>query len=451
MSSDSPVARLREPLFSALRQMTGEPFSDWSLRLRLSVCFTLFLACAWVLIALFSWHENRKYINRFFDTQQMIFAKTLLAMEPGGQMAGFPPGIPKEGGTEGFVDAALERHPEPWRLVWLKSRDGTRVVAVGQELKYRDRMTMDMLNKQLLPWLLLLPVPLAGLFWLLNRELAPVRKATASLEARSPSDIRPLNAKEVPPEVRPLLRAMNSLFARMAAMLERERAFVADAAHELRTPLAGLRVQAEVFALTGSAEERDRAAGNMLGSIDRCGRLVEQLLTLSQLERIAGERKEGASVRFARDAPLNWETLLREAVDAALPSAGRKNVSICMTAEVYPDNMRGNEHLIEIMLRNILDNAVKYCMDDGNIHISLDRRGLVVENDGKGVEPQYLPRIGERFFRPPGQEQGGCGLGFSIIRNIAEIHGFSVLLDNRYSMRDNRPDGFRVSVLFCGE
>ena len=83
MSSDSPVARLREPLFSALRQMTGEPFSDWSLRLRLSVCFTLFLACAWVLIALFSWHENRKYINRFFDTQQMIFAKTLLAMEPG--------------------------------------------------------------------------------------------------------------------------------------------------------------------------------------------------------------------------------------------------------------------------------------------------------------------------------------------------------------------------------
>lgn len=496
MSSDSPVARLREPLFSALRQMTGEPFSDWSLRLRLSVCFTLFLACAWVLIALFSWHENRKYINRFFDTQQMIFAKTLLAMEPGGQMAGFPPGIPKdgeilrgvlreargsqdknalgfavfdgsgrrllddgergrlfafEGRTEGFVDAALERHPEPWRLVWLKSRDGTRVVAVGQELKYRDRMTMDMLNKQLLPWLLLLPVPLAGLFWLLNRELAPVRKATASLEARSPSDIRPLNAKEVPPEVRPLLRAMNSLFARMAAMLERERAFVADAAHELRTPLAGLRVQAEVFALTGSAEERDRAAGNMLGSIDRCGRLVEQLLTLSQLERIAGERKEGAAVRFARDAPLNWETLLREAVDAALPSAGRKNVSICMTAEVYPDNMRGNEHLIEIMLRNILDNAVKYCMDDGNIHISLDRRGLVVENDGKGVEPQYLPRIGERFFRPPGQEQGGCGLGFSIIRNIAEIHGFSVLLDNRYSMRDNRPDGFRVSVLFCRE
>ena len=97
MSSDSPVARLREPLFSALRQMTGEPFSDWSLRLRLSVCFTLFLACAWVLIALFSWHENRKYINRFFDTQQMIFAKTLLAMEPGGQMAGFPPGIPKDG------------------------------------------------------------------------------------------------------------------------------------------------------------------------------------------------------------------------------------------------------------------------------------------------------------------------------------------------------------------
>ena len=124
MSSDSPVARLREPLFSALRQMTGEPFSDWSLRLRLSVCFTLFLACAWVLIALFSWHENRKYINRFFDTQQMIFAKTLLAMEPGGQMAGFPPGIPKDGEIRTRMPLALRYSTVPAAGCWTMGREG---------------------------------------------------------------------------------------------------------------------------------------------------------------------------------------------------------------------------------------------------------------------------------------------------------------------------------------
>lgn len=485
-------SRLRKTWSTAWKQLTGSPFSDWSLRLRLSVCFTLFLICVWLLIALFSWYENRKYIDKFFDTQQLVFAKTLLTADLGSMVPRLPrngevlPGVSREargeqdknslgfavfdasgnrllddgekgkhfvydGRTEGFVDVMIEPRPKLWRLVWLTSQDASRVVAVGQEVNYRNRMALDMLNKQFLPWLLLLPIPLIGLFWLLNRELAPLRKTTASLQQRSPLDTRPLETREVPLEVRPLICALNSLFSRMAAMLERERGFVADAAHELRTPLTGLRVQAELLALAETPEERKRAVSHILASIDRCARMVEQLLTLSRVDQLDGNGEEGSPVFPRKLRPLDWNTLIDEAVDSLAPAASARHIRLCRTATDFPSGIKGDDWLISVLLRNILDNAVKYCPENGTVHILLNRHEFRVENDGRGIDPECLPHIGERFFRPPGQKEQGCGLGFSIIMKIATLHGFRVRFANRYPEGGNSPDGFTVSVLFPEE
>ena len=467
-----------------------ESAGGWSLRFRLSIFFTLFLLAAWLLAAVFSWRENREYIDEFFDTQQTVFAKTLLTADVNSLRPRLPKtkdvlkGVDKEargsqdknalgfavfdaagglllddgekgkhfeydGWTRGFVDRPLEKGKQPWRLVWLISPDGDRIVAVGQELQYRDRMTMHMLKKQLTPWLLLLPVLLGGLFWMLSRELSPIREVAGKLEARSARDTGPLEIRRIPSEIRPLLQALNALFARVAAMLARERTFVADAAHELRTPLAGLRVQTEVIALSGGDPgERERAVENMLVSIDRCARLMEQLLTLSRLERLPDAGFAAGEGEPPGYGMPDWPLLLEEAVDACRSKAAGKNISLQCTIRAFPEDAAGHTLLIGLLLRNLVDNAVRYSPENGSVRVILDRHALTMENSGPGVAPEHLSRLGERFFRPPGQEETGSGLGLSIAHRIAGLHDFRLELYNKASSDGGHPDGFVASIVF---
>lgn len=463
---------------------------NWSLRLRLSIFFTLFLLCVWLLTAVFSWRENREYIDEFFDTQQMVFAKTLLTAD----LSSLGPRLPKtkdifrgvdkeargsqdknalgfavfdsagnlllddgekgkhfeyDGWTRGFADWSIERGRKPWRLVWLVSPDGSRIVGVGQELKYRDKMAMDMLKKQIAPWLLLFPVLLGGLFWMLSRELSPIKEVADKLEARSARDTGLLEIRRIPSEVRPLLNALNALFARVAVMMARERSFVADAAHELRTPLTGLRVQTEVIALSGDDPgERERAIENMLVSIDRCGRLMDQLLALSRLERLS-DAEFGADEENAADSGiLDWPVLLGNSMDEFRSKAQEKNITLQCSVRVPPERVAGRILLINLLLRNLMDNAVRYSPENGNVCITLDRHALTIENLCQGITPEYLSRLGERFFRPPGQEEAGSGLGLSIVRRIAELHDFRLELNNRAPSGSETQSGFVVSLLF---
>ena len=467
-----------------------ESASNWSLRFRLSLFFTLLLLSVWTLTAIFSWHENREYIDEFFDTQQMVFAKTLLTAD----LSSLSPRLPKnkdvfkgidkeargsqdkhalgfavfdgvgnlllddgekgkhfeyDGWTRGFANWHIQKGKKPWRLVWLISPDGGRIVGVGQELKYRDKMTMDMLKKQIVPWFLLLPVLLGGLFWMLSRELSPIREVADNLEARSARDTRPLEIRRIPAEVRPLLNALNALFARVGSMLARERSFVADAAHELRTPLTGLRVQTEVIALSDDDPvERERAIENMLVSIDRCGRLVDQLLTLSRLERPSDAEFNSDEGKTKNGSILDWPALLGESMDEFRSKAEEKNIMLQCSVGISPESTVGHALLINLLLRNLMDNAVRYSPKNGSVRIILDRYALTIENNGRSITPEYLSRLGERFFRPPGQEEAGSGLGLSIARRIAEVHGFRLELHNGALSADEPPSMFVVSVLF---
>lgn len=466
---------------------------NWSLRARLLLFFTLLLLAAWGCAATLAWSEGRKYINEFFDTQQILLAKTLLS-------ADWEPGmghLPKtrrllrdadkrsrgheeddalafavfnrqgqslltdgekgarfqfEPEQRGFVHARLMDSSDEWRIFWVASPDGRRVVAVGQEQEFRQDMALDMLWEQMLPWALLLPVLSGGLYWMLHKELRTLRLVAQELEKRPPEDASPLPVAAMPPEVRPLMTALNNLFARTASLLQRERAFISDAAHELRTPLAGLRVQAEVVELYNDDEQaRNHAVSQLLVGIERSTRLVDQLLALSRLDtQIAQigpqQSKKQGSPALARESIL-WEPLLHQAVEEWKPQvlATQKRLELHIDPQSTPRLTEGYPALLGILLRNLLDNALKYTPPRSEIHIFLTADALSVENTGPGVPEALLPRLGERFFRPPGQDMPGSGLGLAMVQQIADLHGCTLCLEN---LKSPTQQGFAARLLF---
>lgn len=467
--------------------LLARPASRRSLRLRLSLFFSLFMLAAWLAAALFTWHTCRSYINEFFDSQQMVVAKTLAVadlshapkklpklgeMMPGVKKRGFgqqeddaiafavfsPDGrrlladgkkggrFPFEPSRRGFIDEPLRNDDDVWRILWMNSRDGNHVIAVGQELEYRSDMALEMLGGQMLPWLILLPVLLGGLFLLLTRELAPLRSMAADLQSREPEDDTPLNLQKLPSEVMPMAQSLNGFFSRTGELLTRERSFISDAAHELRTPLAGLRIQAQVAAQSGMpSETRNEALAFLRQGIDRCSRLIDQLLALSRLEASQSSGRtaspEGLSLSM-----VSWNELLAQALPSYSPRLEQANIRLESRISSLSASVEGNPALLAMLLRNLLENATAYTTEGGLIRVTLEQRRLTVQNDCACLPEESVRRLGERFFRPPGQEKTGSGLGISIVRRIVAIHGFHLSL----GMEKNDPDfsecSFKVTL-----
>lgn len=433
-----------------------------SLRLRLMLGFLLLTLICWGIAGLGSWWQTRNKINQLFDTQQMLFAKRLATMNPE-QLSHQPLTLPKtkklvrhhRGDQEddalafavfthdgrmvmddgdngknflfhyphnGFTDGRLAGDDDLWRMVWLSTPDNQYVVVVGQEWEYRDDMTLDIVQTNLLPWLFALPVMLILLLWLVTHELAPLKRIASQLRLRSPDDQTPLQEKRIPQEVRPLVEELNSLFARIADMLIRERRFTSDAAHELRSPLAALKVQTEVAQLAhDDAVMRHHALSNLDAGIDRATRLVDQLLTLSRLD----------SEKDLEMQSVDLQQLLQQAVVDHYSKAQAAGVEIGLEAQNVPVIKMGNPLLLALMVRNLLDNAIRYSQAGGNVQLTLGLRSIEVLDKGPGVAGEALARIGERFYRPPGQEKSGSGLGLSIVNNIARLHGMRASFANR--------------------
>jgi len=436
--------------------------SKLSLRLRLMLGFILLTLICGGAASLGAWWQTRHNINKLFDTQQMLFAKRLATMNPE-QLHTQPLALPKskkmlkhhhgqqdddtlafavftrdgqmvmndgDNGKDflfhyrrdGFTDDKLKDDDDLWRLVWLSTPDNRYRVVVGQEWEYRDDMTRDIVQANLLPWLIALPVMILLLLWLLTHELAPLKKIAHQLRQRSPDDSSPLQEKQVPQEVRPLLEELNALFARIGEMLVRERRFTSDAAHELRSPLAALKVQTEVVQLAHDDEAlRHHALINLDKGIDRATRLVDQLLTLSRLESSEELDKQ----------PVDLQQLLQQVVVDHYGQARSVGVEIMLTTPDAPVILPGNALLLSLMMRNLLDNAINYSQPGGNIDLKLAQRGIEVVDNGNGVSTEDLKRIGERFYRPPGQEKSGSGLGLSIVSLIARLHTMQVQFANR--------------------
>ncbi|MBC3210952.1 quorum sensing histidine kinase QseC [Serratia fonticola] len=437
-----------------------------SLRLRLILIFSLLALLTWCSASVVAWMMTRHNINEVFDTQQMLFAKRLATADLGDLLANQQVrSLPKtkkmlnhgkrgeqdddalafaifshdgrmllndgengedflfDGDRQGFVDGQRKGDSDSWRLLWLTSPDGRYRIVVGQEWDYRQDMALGLVMGQLLPWLVTLPILMLLIALMVGRELRPLREVAASLRKRAPDDATPLNAHQVPSEVRPLVEALNTLFTRINSLLVRERRFTSDAAHELRSPLAALRVQTEVVQLAGDdVPMREHAVNNLTVGIDRATRLVDQLLTLSRLDSLA-DLHGLALVDWSQLVPMTLAELDRQ--------AHTSGITLRYQQQGEPPALSGQPLLLSLLVRNLVDNAVRYTPAGGTVTVTLSQRQLTVEDDGPGVTAEHLERLGERFYRPPGLQQVGSGLGLSIVQRIASLHGLRISFANR--------------------
>ena len=434
-----------------------------TLRRRLLLLLLAAAPLLWLLTLLLTVVIVRHEINELFDTQQVRLAQQVLVMLPSdpAQLAGTSPehlpfAASDHGAAElsemaiavssgdgrllltdregarlpqqvppGFLNATIGN--EAWRVFTLVSADGLWRIAVGQVMEERDEVLWDLLASQALPGVLALPLLVIAVAWAVRRALRPLDALSADLQARSASDLKPVDAADAPGELQPLLAAMNALLVRIDQALAHERRLTADAAHEMRTPLAALRAQWEAAQVATDPAVRARAQQQVGAGIARLSHLVDQLL---QLARAEGED----AGRVGALAPIDWPRVVEAALSDCLPlidSTGSE-VEVDWPAHgLSPLPLSGSEPLMATLLRNLIDNALRYSPPHSTVHLRFTGEALIVEDSGPGLSPEAQARFGDRFYRATGQAQPGSGLGVSIVRRIAELHGLALHVANR--------------------
>ena len=305
---------------------------------------------------------------------------------------------------------------------------GDNVVQLAQPLSVRNRLAANVALRTLWPLIVVLPFLGLAVWIIVGRGLAPLARVTRALDARRPEALDPLQDTRLPQEVQPLVRALNGLLARLAAALDTQRAFVADAAHELRTPLAAVQIQAQLVARAQDADARREALTDLQAGVTRATRLAEQLLALARAEPEAGAVKESVDLR----------ALLAECVGAQAPIAQRHGIDLGFEdADADAATVQGDADSLRMMFSNVLDNAIKYTPTGGRIDVALgtDEAGAVtvsIADSGPGIAPEERARVFDRFYRDASArartDVSGSGLGLAIVRRVAAQHGARVEL-----------------------
>lgn len=318
------------------------------------------------------------------------------------------------------------------------------VIQVAQDLAPRRRMAGALAWRTVAPIALMAPLLMLVVGGVVGSALRPVARVRAQVAARQPDDLSPVSGEGLPEEVAPLVEELNLLFARVRSAFEAQQHFVADAAHELRSPLAALKLQVQGLRRAGAAEDgaaREQAVQRLNAGIDRATRLVEQLLVLA--------RQEARVTGGAPAAAVDLQALVREAIEEALPAAAARRIDLGLTqadAAVLP----GHADALRMLLRNLIDNALKYTPEGGQVDVSLQSlpgggARLAVQDSGPGLPPAERERVLDRFYRAPGSEAGGSGLGLAIVRAVAQLHGARLALEEAPQL-----GGLRVSVELPG-
>ncbi|HJW25332.1 MAG TPA: ATP-binding protein [Rhodocyclaceae bacterium] len=323
-----------------------------------------------------------------------------------------------------------------WRYYTQWDRQHRYQVQLAESHQVRDDLIGQIAYRLMLP--ALLGIPLLGVWvWLATRRgLAPLAAVAGQIADREPQRLHALAPAAAPAEIRPLVEAINGLFARVERALEAERRFTADAAHELRTPLAALAAQAQVILRARDEDERRHAVEQLVASTRRAGHLVDQLLTLARLD------PDDAGPALS---PLRLDRLAEEVCADHGTAALDKGVDLELDAA--PLEIPGNRDMLGILLRNLVDNAIRYTPPGGRVAVAVhaDRQGpvLTVADSGPGIPPAERERVFERFHRLAGQEVEGSGLGLSIVARIAQRHGAHIELG-----AGEGGAGLRVTVRF---
>lgn len=313
---------------------------------------------------------------------------------------------------------------ERWRSLMLESADRAYRVQIAESIPKRDKEALEIAVKTVQPLVLALPLALLAIYFSIRRGLKPLDDLASEVATRSSDNLTPLTGRNIPREAQPLVAAINRVLYRLGYSLESERRFTADAAHELRTPLAAARIQAQVALLSPDAEKRNHALAQTLSGLDRATRLVEQMLRLARLDPLA---------QLPQKQSINLVELVQRVAAGVQDAVPHARINLDLAEPVQ--SVDGDPDLLEVALRNLLDNAIRYSPQESEVTVFLRTKDgaplLGVSDNGPGADPDELPRLMERFYRGESVTAEGSGLGLTIVSRIAELHGATLELDNR--------------------
>jgi two-component system sensor histidine kinase TctE len=327
------------------------------------------------------------------------------------------------------------------RVAWMFKRVAPGVepvlIQVAETRNKRNGMAARIVSSVIVPQFAIVPIAVLLIYFAVSRGITPLHRLQDELRDRRPSDLVPISLKNIPAEISPLIEALNATMARLDESLSEQRRFVADAAHQLKTPLTGLRTQAEL-ALRETSPERLRACVHqMLHAVERLADMTQKLLVLA--------RAEATSAQSALSERVDLAVLVPEVAREWAVLAMEKRIELSFENFSSASVVLGNERLLHELFANLIDNAIRYTHAHGHVVIALrDEGGLGVdiEDSGIGIAPEERDKVFDRFYRVLGTHTDGSGLGLSIVREIAALHHVEV------SLHDSILGGTRVSVAF---
>lgn len=335
----------------------------------------------------------------------------------------------------GLADVTV--NGQTWRTFSVATPD--RVIQVAQPLQIRQRLAADAALRSAMPLLVLSPLMALVVWWVAALTLRPLRAVAADVQRRDEQSLAALPTAGLPEEVAPLVAALNQLLGRLSQSLDTQRAFVSDAAHELRSPLTALRLQLQMLRRAPDDAARAAAVDALGAGIERSVRLVEQLLALARSE-------PGAPTPPME--PLDLAELVRQAVADTVPLAMSRGIELELFADA-PVPLRGDRTGLAVLVRNLADNATRYAPAGSRVELRVaDEAGvptLVVDDAGPGIPAEERERVFDRFYRRalhPEGDDGGTGLGLAIVRSVAQRHRADVRL------ADSPLGGLRATVRF---
>lgn len=441
-----------------------------SIRVRLLIRLSLLFSVLWSAVTLATYFESRHEVEELFDSQLAQAAAVLAFFGTHDQQVsllehrlqrdiyGHPyekkvafqiwrngklvlrsanapqtPMADHDGYSQQHIDNGI-----PWRVFSMTTDAPHYRIFVGERDDIREELVGEITASSLYPLTLILPLIIFAVWAALGRGLAPLRRIADEVAKRSSHNLEPVVTDDVPAEIRPLTNALNQLFTRVKEAFQREQRFTADAAHELRTPLASIKTQAQVAIRANDTDTRAHALSQIVSGVDRATHLVEQLLTLARVD---------PEEAFADSELVDLRTLVGESIAMLDGQAMERQLHVELE-EGPPAPVRGQRGALGILIHNLIDNAQRYTPAGGKVQVRIDvaddATRLSITDTGPGIDAAERERLFERFYRgSANQHTPGSGLGLSIVQRIATLHGAEV----RFVTPENG-NGTRVVVAF---
>jgi two-component system OmpR family sensor kinase/two-component system sensor histidine kinase QseC len=323
------------------------------------------------------------------------------------------PGLPMINQTVlGYAD--LNLRGQPWRAYGLQTADG--VIQIAQPVQVREALARAAAERVVIPLILLLPIMVSAVAWIVRRGLNPLRFVAAEVQRRDARSLAPLGTDHLPREIEPLVSELNRLLERLQRAFAAQRAFISDAAHELRSPLTALRLQLQLLDRAPDETERLEARARLGAAVERAIHLVEQLLALARSE------PQDAAMDFEKvDLTAAAAEGIKDTHDLAL--ARKIDLGLDAPPGLY---ILGNREALRTLVRNLVDNAVRYTPEGGTVQVrcraAAQRALLEVSDTGPGIPARDKERVFDRFYRRAAAPGDGTGLGLAIVKAIAERH-----------------------------